>query len=337
MATRIYKTPFAATGDKEALAAADQPDGKVSLQAGWTPDYELPNDNANYRPVGRSEMNGILNEVTESLGEIQLNGFAKWQEVDGGWPLGASAFHNGVVYQSTSDNNTSTPGEVGANWVKSQAGRLLNVRLFSTPGSSTYTPTTGTKAVRVRVVGGGGGGGGISGAAAGAWTAASGGAAGAYCESFLTSSFAGQTVTVGNGGAGAPAGANEGSAGGTSSFGAIMSATGGGGGLGNAASTGVTSIGGGAGGDATGGQINARGNGGGTAIVTASSNYQSGIGAGSVFGGGANSRRSGNQGAGINGVGPGSGGSGAAAGSGLAGNFAGGSGAVGIVIIEEYS
>lgn len=117
MATRIYKTPFAATGDKEVLATADQPDGKVSLQAGWTPDYELPNDNANYRPVGRAEMNGILSEVTEGLGEVQLNGFAKWQSIDGGWPLGAQVNHGGVVYRSLIGSNLTEPGTVGANWV----------------------------------------------------------------------------------------------------------------------------------------------------------------------------------------------------------------------------
>lgn len=116
MATRIYKTPFAATGDKEVLATADQPDGKVSLQAGWTPDYELPNDNANYRPVGRAEMNGILSEVTEGLGEVQLNGFAKWQSIDGGWPLGAQVSVGGDVYRSSVSGNTSDPGTGGAGW-----------------------------------------------------------------------------------------------------------------------------------------------------------------------------------------------------------------------------
>ncbi|MCG7324271.1 hypothetical protein [Achromobacter sp. ACRQX] len=116
MATRIYKTPFAATGDKETLATADQPDGKVSLQAGWTPDYELPNDNANYRPVGRAEMNGIFGEVTEGLGDMQLNGFATWQAIDGGWPNGALVTHGGLKYQSTTASNATTPGAVGGNW-----------------------------------------------------------------------------------------------------------------------------------------------------------------------------------------------------------------------------
>lgn len=122
MATRIYKTPFAATGDKEALATADQPDGKVSLQAGWTPDYELPNDNANYRPVGRAEMNGVFNELTLALGEMQLNGFAKWQAIDGGWPLNGQVLHNGMAYRSTTAANVTEPGTAGATWVPMGSG-----------------------------------------------------------------------------------------------------------------------------------------------------------------------------------------------------------------------
>ncbi|GAB1830114.1 gp53-like domain-containing protein [Achromobacter xylosoxidans] len=119
MATRIYKTPFAATGDKEVLATADQPDGKVSLQAGWTPDYELPSDNANYRPVGRAEMNGILSEITESLGDLQLHGFPQWVAVDGGWPKGAilrNAAGTGFWLNGV-DNNTENPDIGGSNWV----------------------------------------------------------------------------------------------------------------------------------------------------------------------------------------------------------------------------
>lgn len=127
MSTRIYKTPFAATGDKEALATADQPDGKVSLQAGWTPDYELPNDNANYRPVGRAEMNGVFNELTEALGEMQLNGFAKWQSIDGGWPLGAHVSLYGAAYRSTTDANVTTPGSAGAAWVPTNTTAIADV------------------------------------------------------------------------------------------------------------------------------------------------------------------------------------------------------------------
>ncbi|MCP2516739.1 hypothetical protein M5J07_17505 [Achromobacter mucicolens] len=143
MATRIYKTPFAATGDKEALATADQPDGKVSLQAGWTPDYELPNDNPNYRPVGRAEMNGIIGEITEGLGEIQLRGFALWKSIDGGWPVGANVMLGETVYRSDIDSNSTTPGAPGANWTPMGVGlaTTAQARALSDP-STVISPKT---------------------------------------------------------------------------------------------------------------------------------------------------------------------------------------------------
>ncbi|OAE56625.1 hypothetical protein A7J67_08245 [Achromobacter xylosoxidans] len=141
MATRIYKTPFAATGDKEALATADQPDGKVSLQAGWTPDYELPNDNPNYRPVGRAEMNGVISEITEGLGEMQLRGFALWQAIDGGWPAGAQVMIGEVAYRSDINNNLTTPGEVGANWTRLAAGIATSAEVGAAENDTrTVTP-----------------------------------------------------------------------------------------------------------------------------------------------------------------------------------------------------
>jgi len=122
MATRIFEIPFAATGDREALATLDQPDGKVSLQAGWTPDYELPNDHDSYRPVGRKEMNGVFNEVTAAVGEMQLAGFSRWQALDGGWPFGAYVVYAGLTYRSLVENNVEMPGPDAVNWVRMGAG-----------------------------------------------------------------------------------------------------------------------------------------------------------------------------------------------------------------------
>ncbi|UXL06488.1 hypothetical protein [Achromobacter xylosoxidans] len=145
MATRIYKTPFAATGDKEVLATADQPDGKVSLQTGWTPDYELPNDHANYRPVGRAETNGILSEITEGLGEMQLRGFALWQPVDGGWPKGAHVMVGDTVYRSNVDNNTADPAAGAPQWASTAfagvIGTASNVRCSVAAASASVTFT----------------------------------------------------------------------------------------------------------------------------------------------------------------------------------------------------
>lgn len=110
-----------------------------------------------------------------------------------------------------------------------QFGRLLAVRVITT--TQTYTPTTGTKSVLVECVGGGGGGVGVPSVASGFISGGSGGGGGSYAKSHYTSGFSGVTVTVGAGGAGGPSYGGPGSAGGTTSFGALISCPGGSGGL----------------------------------------------------------------------------------------------------------
>ena len=103
------------------------------------------------------------------------------------------------------------------------AGRLLNVKTFTTSG--TYTKTPGTSHVRVRVWGAGGGGANTSTAG----QAGGGGCGGGYSEGYLdTLEIATLTVTVGAGGSNVAAGVNgTGGTGGSSSFGSIIVATGG--------------------------------------------------------------------------------------------------------------
>ena len=120
--TRIYTTTFAATGDKETLAATDPGTGKVSLPSGWTPDYEKLDTDPSYRPVGRKEMNGVINEVTAAVGELQQYGFAPWQALTGGWPLNARVVSGGIVYKSTAAANTAVPP--AAPWVMDAAADI---------------------------------------------------------------------------------------------------------------------------------------------------------------------------------------------------------------------
>lgn len=124
---------------------------------------------------------------------------------------------------------------VGIGLSKSQViGRLIGVRVFT--ASDVYTPTRGTNSVVVEVQAGGGGSGGCVATAAGQWAAGRPGAGGAYGKTRITAGFAGVTVTVGAAGAAGAAGDSGGGSGGVSSFGAIVSCTGGagGGGSGNA-------------------------------------------------------------------------------------------------------
>lgn len=119
--TRIYRMKFAENGDKETLIELTTGDGKVALESGWTLDYEKPQGDPDYRPLGRKEFNGVIHELTEAIGEMQLNGFSIWQS--GAYPKGAWVNHNDEVYisrQATSQNTS------GADWVKLVLDDMIN-------------------------------------------------------------------------------------------------------------------------------------------------------------------------------------------------------------------
>jgi hypothetical protein len=214
------------------------------------------------------------------------------------------------------------------------AGVLLNVQTFTSTG--TYTPTPGTNSVIVEALGGGGAGGGVSAASAGQSGGGGGGAGGSWGKGRYLSSFSGVTVTIGAGGTGV-SGAN-GNAGGTTSFGALLSAPGGNGG--SAMTPGSTfpgTAGGGSAGSApTGGTIeNNSGYNGGSSLAISSVFGISGDGGGSQKGGGAYHTANATA-VGVAATTKGTGGSGGfviASGSAVAG----GAGASGLVVVYEYS
>lgn len=105
---------------------------------------------------------------------------------------------------------------------------------YTSPGVSSFVKATypWLKAIRVKCLGGGGGGGGAATTGSGETAIGGAGGGGAYAESFITDIAgldASVTVTVGAGGAGgaAVAAGAAGSNGGTSSFGSLVSASGG--------------------------------------------------------------------------------------------------------------
>lgn len=216
----------------------------------------------------------------------------------------------------------------GGRWrVVAEPPRLRTTQIFTNSG--TWTHPAGLRMVKVTVVGGGGGGGGAS--SENGASSAGGSGAGASIKWIPASALAAtETVTIGPGGtSGADTGGNGGS-GGTSSFGSHCSATGGGPGEGSTSASSVSS--GADGGDGAGGDINVRGSGAavGQGVGGAVGGAPS-AGGGSIFGGGARSRNA------LNGVSaqtPGAGGAGARRTGGN--NRAGGAGAPGIVIVEEF-
>lgn len=202
--------------------------------------------------------------------------------------------YDGTNMQLVSRSSTLTP---------------LNPTVQVVTATGTYTAPAGLKYALVELVGGGGGGGSLQSTS----RVGGGGGGGGYARKILSAATIGvsQSVTIGAGGASAT------SAGGTTSFGALLSATGGALGA-NGAAAGAA---GGAGGIGSSGDINIRGgaggNGGGS---TNDVSLQGTIGGSSVFGGG-----------GIT-----TGGQYGGGGGGQGNNIGGGDGFAGVVIVTEY-
>lgn len=144
---------------------------------------------------------------------------------------------------------------------------IISRQVFTVTG--TYTPSVGMVYCDVEVVGGGGGSGGCGATDATTVSATGGGGAGGYCRKILSSAAIGgsQAVTIGAKGNKGSAGNNPGTDGGTTSFGAILSATGGKGTGGQSNATQVNATGGAAG-VGSGGDFNTSGGAGGQGFAT---------------------------------------------------------------------
>jgi len=154
-----------------------------------------------------------------------------------------------AITQVDGDMIADVTGVTGA------GGGLQSVQIFTTSG--TWTKPDGISKVFVEVIGGGGSGGSMNNATA-RW--GNGGGGGGYSAKLIdVSAIGSETVTVGAGGATTTSYGVTGNAGGTSSFGAHCSATGGDGGYGGSSYDNRAVAYGGAGGTGSGGDINMNG------------------------------------------------------------------------------
>lgn len=134
---KIYKQPFAHEGDTIAIPDTSQPDGKMSSTDGWTPDYQLPKTDPNYKPVGRQEMNGVFKEVTEALGQVQVQGSATWAPDGAPYPINAQVYHNGKQWIALRANSV-VPSE-GEDW-----SAIVTDKQLSTKADKTIKVIAGT-------------------------------------------------------------------------------------------------------------------------------------------------------------------------------------------------
>lgn len=214
---------------------------------------------------------------------------------------------------------------------------LVNVQVFPTAGTFSYTPDPSTVVAHVIIVGGGGGSAGVPSTGGAQVSAAGGGGGGACAQSYLTGaqSLVGTSIVVGAGGTAGASGLNNGGNGGQSSFGAITAA-GGSGAVATAAGSAPFIAGGGTGGISAGGNIvQLSGQFGKYGLVVSSGAGVGGQGGANGLGWpGVEGNSSGQPG--IAGANNGTGGSGGCQGN-SGGALAGAAGKQGIVMIFEYA
>ncbi|EFT3180016.1 hypothetical protein HVL81_004260, partial [Escherichia coli] len=103
---------------------------------------------------------------------------------------------NGVKFDGSA-NITLTAANLGLSDSSGYVGRLVNTRVFTSSG--TYTPTPGTKRIRVTITGGGGGGGGCQATSNNETFFGAGGGAGGTIISIMTPTQNSYPVTIGAG------------------------------------------------------------------------------------------------------------------------------------------
>lgn len=218
--------------------------------------------------------------------------------------------------------------------VLGMVGSLIRVTdIFN--GTVQYTPSVGCKSMLVEGVGAGAGGGGNTDAVTNS-AGGGGGGAGAYSAVFVTSILANYVVAVGAGGAGGAAGSN-GTVGGDTTFGSILTAKGGSGGINDTVAAIHVGGLGGAGGLASSGvgDIKCDGASGRVGLAIAAAQALGGAGGSSVFcGGAANARKT--EGVGAAATNYGSGGAGGVELSGATAR-AGGAGSNGLIRVWEFA
>lgn len=119
--TKVFKTPFAAQGDRTAVPVETQADGSVSYTQGYGYDYERDQmTDPAAKDIEREKMNALFHDVTEATGEMQQFGSANWSEDGKPYPIRSQVYYSERTWQSRIKNNNEEPGK-GNGWIEFKA------------------------------------------------------------------------------------------------------------------------------------------------------------------------------------------------------------------------
>ena len=121
--TKPFTTPFAADApDNLFIPETAQPDGSVSYETGFGPDYSKDPLENGAKPIPRKGHNELFFQITGSIGDIQRQGAADWYPefaADGGYPKNAIVWLDGDRWKSQIDGNTTRPNIDEISWLPS--------------------------------------------------------------------------------------------------------------------------------------------------------------------------------------------------------------------------
>ncbi|WP_449489524.1 phage tail protein [Yersinia pseudotuberculosis] len=123
MDNRFFKVPFASNGDTQTIQDETDNEGFVSFNEGWGGDYERDlRTDTRAKPVGRKEMNYVLNAITRNIRQYQTTGFPEFitaadnNGVAFAYGTGVVVMYNNTLYLSLVSNNVSVPGSDESTW-----------------------------------------------------------------------------------------------------------------------------------------------------------------------------------------------------------------------------
>lgn len=115
--------PFASNGDTQTIQDETDNEGFVSFNEGWGGDYERDlRTDTRAKPVGRKEMNYVLNAITRNIRQYQTTGFPEFitaadnNGVAFAYGTGVVVMYNNTLYLSLVSNNVSVPGSDESTW-----------------------------------------------------------------------------------------------------------------------------------------------------------------------------------------------------------------------------
>ncbi len=123
MDNRFFKVPFASNGDTQTIPDETDNEGFVSFNEGWGGDYERDlRTDTRAKPMGRKEMNYVLNAITRNIRQYQTTGFPEFitaadnNGVAFAYGTGVVVMYNNTLYLSLVSNNVSVPGSDESTW-----------------------------------------------------------------------------------------------------------------------------------------------------------------------------------------------------------------------------